>query len=252
MVLRRMDQAGYPDWRYPQCRVNQNQGIRKENNFQKGCRNTRCSDLKLSSRGRSHKEKEGAALPQMQETGPADQRMPESEMGPSWWNKTSRWETGNSHRNQWIWLGKRLGQPVSMLDNTQNSPNHVYYLKMASSSPIWCSTVEGIMDNIKTLINSGSSWNFIDISFAQQHNIPLVELSKPHTVIAIYRIEVSQSITHKVPLKITIEGWTFKQQFYVRLMGVETNIILGRTWLKEAKPKIFWDNLTLSYHKGPI
>lgn len=45
--------------------------------------------------------------------------------------------------------------------------------------------VEGIMDQIRTLIDSGSSQNFIDVSFAQTHNIPLVKLSKPCTIIAI-------------------------------------------------------------------
>lgn len=96
--------------------------------------------------------------------------------------------------------------------------------------------VEGITDNIKTLIDSGSSHNFIDVTFAKQHNIPLVEFSKPHTIITIDGKDVSQAITHKVQLEITIEGKTFKQQFYIMPLGEETNAILGMTWLKEVNP----------------
>jgi hypothetical protein len=120
---------------------------------------------------------------------------------------------------------------------------------MSGSSPIWYTTVEGITDQIKTLIDSGSSRNFINSTFTQKHNIPLVKLSKPRTVIAIDGEETTHPITHKVRLKITIEGRKFEQQFYVMPLGEDTNIILGMTWLKEANPHISWNDLTLSYDK---
>ena len=137
-----------------------------------------------------------------------------------------------------------------MSDAAQNSLNRVYYLKMSGNSPIWYTTVDGITDQIKTLIDSGSSRNFIDVAFAQTHNIPLIELSKPRTVIAIDGEETTHPITHKVRLEILVEGRTFKQQFYVMHLGEDTNIILGMSWLKEANPHISWDTLTLSWKES--
>src|SRR4051795_2359489 len=82
-------------------------------------------------------------------------------------------------------IGKRVGQPSSMSDAAPISPRLVYYLKMSNDAPIWYTTISGIMEPVKTLIDSGSSRNFIDSKFTKSNHIPLVPLSKPRTVIAI-------------------------------------------------------------------
>lgn len=123
---------------------------------------------------------------------------------------------------------------------------------MSSTSPVWHTTIEGITKKAKTLIDSGSSRNFINSPFVAQHHIPLVLLAKPWTVIAIDGKEVSKSITHKVRLNFTIEGRPFCQVFYVMPLGQDTNAILGMTWLKGANPRISWDDLTLIWEDTPL
>ncbi|QRW04602.1 Retrotransposable element Tf2 protein [Ceratobasidium sp. AG-Ba] len=79
--------------------------------------------------------------------------------------------------------------------------------------------VKGIMDPIPTLVDSGSSKNFLDINFAQNNKIPLIPLVNPRTVIAI-------------------DG--------------DTDMILGLDWLQEADPDINWKTLEISWKGRPI
>jgi hypothetical protein len=102
------------------------------------------------------------------------------------------------------------------------------------------------MDPIKTLIDSGSSRNFIDISFARRHSLPLTELQHQRAVIGIDGQEIEDKIRFKTTINITIEGRSFKQRFYAMPLG-DTNIILGMTWLKETNPDISWENFSIKY-----
>ena len=108
--------------------------------------------------------------------------------------------------------------------------------------------IEGIMDPINTLIDSGSSRNFIDINFARHHNLSLTELIHPRTVIGIDGQEVEEQVKYKTTITITVEDRTFKQRCYAMPLG-DTNLILGMTWLKEAKPIISWENMDIRYGK---
>ncbi|QRV77028.1 Retrotransposable element Tf2 protein [Ceratobasidium sp. AG-Ba] len=92
--------------------------------------------------------------------------------------------------------------------------------------------VKGIMDPIPTLVDSGSSKNFLDINFAQNNKIPLIPLVNPRTVIAI-------------------DGWTFDITFFVMDLG-DTDMILGLDWLQEADPDINWKTLEISWKGRPI
>ncbi|CAE6387979.1 unnamed protein product [Rhizoctonia solani] len=108
------------------------------------------------------------------------------------------------------------------------------------------------MDPISTLIDSGSSQNFMDITFACNHKIPLIEIPSPRTVIAIEGKEVEDKTRHKAILDLIIEGRNFKQTFYAMPLG-DIPLILGLTWLKEANPTICWRDFSLSYQEeGPI
>lgn len=126
-----------------------------------------------------------------------------------------------------------------MSDIAQDPSNkeRVYYLKASNNSSTLYTSIEGIMDPIKTLIDSGSSRNFIDISFARRHSLPLIELQHQRAVIGIDGQEIEDKIHFKTTINITIEGRSFKQRFYAMPLG-DTNIILGMTWLKETNPDI--------------
>ncbi|QRW07646.1 Retrotransposable element Tf2 protein [Ceratobasidium sp. AG-Ba] len=111
--------------------------------------------------------------------------------------------------------------------------------------------VKGIMDPIPTLVDSGSSKNFLDINFAQNNKIPLIPLVNPRTVIAIDGKELPNKIKNKATLEVEIEGWTFDITFFVMDLG-DTDMILGLDWLQEADPDINWKTLEISWKGRPI
>ncbi|QRW10290.1 Retrotransposable element Tf2 protein [Ceratobasidium sp. AG-Ba] len=111
--------------------------------------------------------------------------------------------------------------------------------------------VKGIMDPIPTLVDSGSSKNFLDINFAKNNNIPLTPLVNPRTVIAIDGKELPNKIKSKTTLEVEIEGWTFDVTFFVMDLG-DTDMILGLDWLQEADPDINWKTLGISWKGRPL
>ncbi|QRV93063.1 Retrotransposable element Tf2 protein [Ceratobasidium sp. AG-Ba] len=107
------------------------------------------------------------------------------------------------------------------------------------------------MEPAKTLIDSGSSRNFIDQDYVIQKNIPTKELSTKRSVIAIDGREIKDAIAKETELNIEVEGKTLKCKLYVMPLG-DTEIILGKDWLDEAEPVIAWKNLTITYKDSII
>ncbi|QRV74613.1 Transposon Tf2-1 polyprotein [Ceratobasidium sp. AG-Ba] len=127
----------------------------------------------------------------------------------------------------------------------------VLYLKKSEQNASIFTMVKGIMDPIPTLVDSGSSKNFIDTNFALTHNLKLERLVNPRTVIAIDGQELPNKIKHKTKLEVKVEGWTFDINFFVMDLG-DTNMILGLDWLQEADPDIDWKPLEIFWKKKPL
>ncbi|CCO35677.1 Retrotransposon-derived protein PEG10 AltName: Full=Embryonal carcinoma differentiation-regulated protein [Rhizoctonia solani AG-1 IB] len=92
------------------------------------------------------------------------------------------------------------------------------------------------------MIDSGSSANFIDPQFACSHNIPLIELDSPCTVIVINSRQVHDSICFKCCLVFNAQIRHFSALFYLLPLG-NCNLILGTPWLILANPDINWRTL---------
>ncbi|QRW04573.1 Retrotransposable element Tf2 protein [Ceratobasidium sp. AG-Ba] len=137
------------------------------------------------------------------------------------------------------------------LTKNQKRKKRVLYLKKSEQTASIFTMVKGIMDPIPTLVDSGSSKNFLDINFAKNNNIPLTPLVNPRTVIAIDGKELPNKIKSKTTLEVEIEGWTFDVTFFVMDLG-DTDIILGLDWLQEADPDINWKTLEISWKERPI
>lgn len=127
----------------------------------------------------------------------------------------------------------------------------VYYLKTSGNSSTIYTSIRGIMDPIKTLIDSGSSRDFIHISFARQHSLPLVELQHTQSIIAIDGNTLPKQIRFKTIIEIDVEGRTFKQRFYALPLG-DTPVILGLTWLTNINPDIDRKTGDIKYQDEPI
>ena len=128
---------------------------------------------------------------------------------------------------------------------------HVYQVKSSNNTSIWYTNFKGIMDPVKTLIDSGSSRNFINITFARRHSLPLIELQHQRSVIGIDGQEIEDKIRFRTSITFTLEGKEFKQRFYAMPLG-DTEAILGMTWLQDANPHINWEKGTLTYHNNNI
>ncbi|CCO35894.1 Retrotransposable element Tf2 155 kDa protein type 3 [Rhizoctonia solani AG-1 IB] len=83
---------------------------------------------------------------------------------------------------------------------------------------------------------------FIDPQFTCSHNIPLIELDYPHTVIGINGRQVRDSIRFKCCLVFNTQGRHFSTLFHLLLLG-NCNLILGTPWLILANPDINWFTL---------
>ncbi|QRW21857.1 Retrotransposable element Tf2 protein [Rhizoctonia solani] len=86
------------------------------------------------------------------------------------------------------------------------------------------------------LIDSGSSANFVDPQFARSHNIPLIELDSPRSVI-INGKQVCNPIRFKAQLVFSSQNRQLSTIFYALPHG-NRNLILGTPWLKLANPDI--------------
>ncbi|CCO34985.1 Retrotransposable element Tf2 155 kDa protein type 1 [Rhizoctonia solani AG-1 IB] len=115
----------------------------------------------------------------------------------------------------------------------------------SNKSPLFNIDIEGITESQQALIDSGSSANFIDPQFACSHNIPLIELDSPQTVIGINGRQVRDSIRFKCCLVFNAQGRRFSALFYLLPLG-NRNLILGTPWLILANPDINWRTLEVS------
>ena len=111
--------------------------------------------------------------------------------------------------------------------------------RATNTSPLVQLEITGIVDNPNAVIDSGSSANFINITYTRKHHLPLIELSQPKDVIGIQGKELPSKIHFKVWLKFSINGHNFEQRFLAMPLG-ETAMVLGMTWLRRANPAINW------------
>jgi hypothetical protein len=102
-----------------------------------------------------------------------------------------------------------------------SSLQNVYYCKATNETPMVYTTAEGITEKISTLIDSGSSRNFIDLKFAKENNIPLTKLQSPRSIETIDGKTQKDQIQFRCKLKFDLEGRTFCQKFYVMNAMVE-------------------------------
>ncbi|CCO37884.1 Retrotransposable element Tf2 155 kDa protein type 3 [Rhizoctonia solani AG-1 IB] len=115
----------------------------------------------------------------------------------------------------------------------------------SNKSPLFNIDIEGITESQQALIDSGSSANFIDPQFPCSHNIPLIELDSPRTVIGINGRQVRDSIRFKCRLVFNAQSRRFSAVFYLLPLG-NRNLILGTPWLILTNPDINWHTLEVS------
>ncbi|KAB5587886.1 Retrotransposable element Tf2 [Ceratobasidium theobromae] len=133
----------------------------------------------------------------------------------------------------------RMGALVAEKTNTEE-------VEMHNNSPNIMVDISGITEQVETLIDSGSTCNFINITFARKNKIDLVELPKEKAVRGINGKDLPTPIRYKCLLQFRIEGREFRQKFYAMPLG-ESKVILGMEWLRKAEPIILWNPLEIRW-----
>src|SRR5213595_950690 len=102
-----------------------------------------------------------------------------------------------------------------MCKGQERTPDkNVYYLKKSDQQSLIYTTIEEIMEPARTLIDSGSSRNFIDKNYARTQNIPIETLKVKRSVIAIDGKTIKDAIEGKTTIAITVGEMTFLCKCY--------------------------------------
>ena len=108
------------------------------------------------------------------------------------------------------------------------------------------------MANIKVLVDSGATDNFISPAFAKRMGlgtIPLAQLCK------IWNIDNMENkagcIAHYMMLDVQIKGHHTDMKFLITDVG-NKDMVLRYPWLATYKPKVSWRNATLGNDVLPV
>ena len=108
------------------------------------------------------------------------------------------------------------------------------------------------MANIKALVDSGATDNFIHPNFVKRMGLGQRELDKPKN---IYNIDDTTNkagqITHYLNLAVTMGGTTKEMRFLIMDIGRE-DVLLGYPWLATYEPRFSWKHGTIDEANLPI
>jgi hypothetical protein len=108
------------------------------------------------------------------------------------------------------------------------------------------------MADVKALVDSGATNNFMHPNFAKQMKIGQRELDKPKN---IYNIDNTTNkagqITHYLNLAVTTGGKTKEMRFLITDIGWE-DVLLGYPWLSTYEPRFSWKHGTIDESNLPI
>jgi hypothetical protein len=108
------------------------------------------------------------------------------------------------------------------------------------------------MADIKVLVDSGATDNFIHPNFVKRMGIGQRELDKPKN---IYNIDDTTNkagqITHYLNLAVTTGGRTMEMRFLITDIGRE-DVLLGYPWLSTYEPRFSWKHGTIDESNLPV
>src|SRR5882757_7932437 len=108
------------------------------------------------------------------------------------------------------------------------------------------------MADIKGLVDSGATDNFIRPAFAERMGLGLQELERPKKIRNIDNMEnQAGSITHFVDLDVQTKGIHKVMRFLVTNIGDE-DLVFGYPWLATYEPQVSWTHATIHKNTLPI
>ena len=109
-----------------------------------------------------------------------------------------------------------------------------------------------IMADIKVLVDSGATDNFISPAFAKKMRLGTIPLARPRKIWNIDNTENKAGcITHFTTLDVQTKGKHTEMTFLITDVGNE-NMVLGYPWLATYEPKVSWRDATLGNDVLPV
>ena len=107
-----------------------------------------------------------------------------------------------------------------------------------------------IMANIKVLVDSGATNNFISSTFAKRMGLGAIPLAKPCKIWNIDNTENKAGcITHYMMLDVQTKGQHTDMKFLITDVRNE-DMVLRYPWLATYEPKVGWRDATLGNCHG--
>ena len=102
-----------------------------------------------------------------------------------------------------------------------------------------------IMADIKVLVDSGTTNNFISPAFAKRMRLGAIPLAKLRKIWNIDNMENKAGcIMHYMTLDVQTKGQHTDMKFLITDVGSE-DMVLRYPWLAQYEPKVSWRNATL-------
>ena len=109
-----------------------------------------------------------------------------------------------------------------------------------------------IMADIKVLVDSGATDNFISPAFAKKMRLGRIPLARPRKIWNIDNTENKAGcITHYTTLDVQTKGKHTEMTFLITDVGNE-DMVLGYPWLATYEPKVSWRDATLGNDVLPV
>ena len=103
-----------------------------------------------------------------------------------------------------------------------------------------------------TLLDSGATENFINLSYTKWLKLPTKELAQPRKLFNIGNTEnVSGELKHYTDLQVQTGSKVTKLRFFLTHIG-EQKAILGYPWFAANQPKINWKQGWIDHTQLPI
>ena len=108
------------------------------------------------------------------------------------------------------------------------------------------------MADVRALVDSGATDNFMNPAFAKRMGIGLRPLDKPKNIFNIDNTtNRAGQITHYTTLSVTTGGTTQEMRFLITDIGRE-DVLLGYPWLATYEPRFSWKHGTIDETHLPV
>ena len=108
------------------------------------------------------------------------------------------------------------------------------------------------MADVRALVDSGATDNFMNPTFAKRMGIGLRALDKPKNIFNIDNTaNRAGQITHYTNLSVTTGGTTREMRFLITDIGRE-DVLLGYPWLAAYEPRFSWKHGTIDEENLPV